>query len=80
MGDCVFISRKVLCEAKKGVYDCFIVVVELWIRSGADFFLEMVGVGIFKHIGGGRLFLNNTPLNSPPIYFLPPPPPTFNLT
>jgi len=79
MGDCVFISRKVLCEAKKGVYDCFIVVVELWIRSGADFFLEMVGVGISKHIGGGRLFFNNTPLDSPPIYFLPPPP-TFNLT
>lgn len=29
MDDCVFISRKVLCEAKKGVYDCFIVVIEL---------------------------------------------------
>ena len=61
MGDCVFISRKVLCEAKKWVYDCFVVVVELWIRSGADFFLEMAGVGISKHIGGVLLFLQSTP-------------------
>lgn len=46
MGDSVFITRKALCEAKKWVYDCFIVVVELSFGFSADFFLEMVGVTI----------------------------------
>ena len=42
MDDWLFIGRKVLCEAKKWVYDCFIVVVELSFRFNGIFLEKMV--------------------------------------
>ena len=44
MVDCVFISRKVLCEAKNRVYDCFV--------GNGVFDLGLVGI-FFRNGWGG---------------------------